>query len=73
MNELIKLYKSLEDLEQNKEVKQIKKNIELNLYETLRTNMLQTSAIGDVIGYDNLKTELTRLLELIDIQSKSNH
>jgi CxxC motif-containing protein len=70
--ELIKVYKSLEDLPQTKEVKQIKKNIEVSLYQTLRNNMLETSLIGDIIGYDKLRAELVDLIALVDLQKKQS-
>ena len=66
-NDLLKLYGQLQEMKQTPEVKQIKKQIEETLYQNLRTYSLELSSIGDVIGYDRLKTQLENTLKLIEL------
>lgn len=66
-NDLLKLYGQLQEMKQTPEVKQIKKQIEETLYHNLRTYSLELSSIGDVIGYDRLKTQLENALKLVEL------
>jgi len=71
MNEdILKLYKQLEDMEQTKEVIQIKNQIKETLYQNLRMYFLELTSIGRVIGYDELENELKKAIDLIEIQKK---
>ena len=51
--ELLKLYSQLDDMEQTKEVKQIKKQIKESLYYSLRKHYLELSSIGGLLGMTN--------------------
>ncbi|MCB0375490.1 MAG: hypothetical protein KDD04_06195 [Sinomicrobium sp.] len=68
--DLTKLYMQLNDMEQTKEVTQIKNQIKETLYQNLRMNFLELTSIGRVIGYDELQEELKKAIELIEIQKK---
>lgn len=69
-NDLLKLYKQMEDMNQTKEVIQIKNQIKEELYQKLRFNFLELTAIGRVIGYDELQQELTKAIELLEMEKK---
>ncbi len=66
--DIIKLYKQLEDMNQTDEVLQLKNQIKETLYQNLRTNFLELTSIGRVIGYDELQIELKKAMELIEMQ-----
>jgi hypothetical protein len=66
-NDLLKIYGQLQEMKQTPEVKQIKKQIEETLYQNLRTYSLELSSIGDVIGYERLKTQLENALKLVEL------
>lgn len=68
--DLTKLYMQLNDMEQTKEVIQIKNQIKETLYQNLRMNFLNLTAIGRVIGYDELQEELKKAIELVELQKK---
>lgn len=68
--DLLALYKQLEGMEQSKEVLQLRKQIEETLYQNLRMHFLELTAIGRVIGYDELQRELSKAMELIELQKK---
>ena len=68
--DLLKLYKQLDDMEQTKEVKQLKNQINETLYQNLRMHFLELTSIGRVIGYDALQEELRKAIELIELQKK---
>ena len=68
--EILKLYKQLDDMEQTKEVKQIKNQVKETLYQNLRNHFLELTAIGRVIGYDELQEELKKAIKLIELQKK---
>lgn len=71
MNEdILKLYKQLEDMEQTKEVIQIKNQIKETLYRNLRMYFLELTSIGRVIGYGELQNELKKAIDLIEMQKK---
>lgn len=71
MNEdILKLYKQLEDMEQTKEVVQIKNQVKETLYQNLRMYFLELTSIGRVIGYEELEDELKKAIDLIEIQKK---
>ena len=57
----------LEDMEQTKEVAQIKNQIKEALYQKLKENMVEFTAIGRVICYDELQEELEKTIEFLDI------
>ena len=66
--DIIKLYKQLEDMNQTDEVLQLKNQIKETLYQNLRTNFLELTSIGRVIGYNELQIELKKAMELIEMQ-----
>jgi hypothetical protein len=66
-SDLLKLYSQLHEMKQTAEVKQIRKQIEETLYQNLRLYSLELSSIGDVIGYDRLKTQLENALKLVQL------
>ena len=68
--DILKLYKQLDDMEQTKEVMQLKKQIKETLYYNLRTHFLELTSIGRVIGYDELQNELKKAIELVELQKK---
>jgi hypothetical protein len=67
--DLVKLYKDLDKLEQTKEVTQIKSDIKDTLYRDLRTSMLDTVSLGSVIGFEQLESEMLKVIELIRMQN----
>jgi len=68
--DILKLYKQLDDMEQTKEVKLLKNQIKETLYQNLRIHFLELTNIGRVIGYDELKDELKKAIELVELQKK---
>lgn len=66
--DILKLYKQLSDMEQTKEVQQLKNQIKETLYQNLRTNFLELSSIGRVIGYEELQEELKKAIDLLELQ-----
>lgn len=68
MNDIIKPYKQLEEIEQTKEVKQIKGQTREPLYQNLKSHFLELTSIGRVIGYDELYEELKKAMHLIELQ-----
>lgn len=66
--DLIKLYKQLDNMNQTPEVEQIRNQIQETLYQDLRSHLLQLTAIGRVIGYDELQKELEMATHLIGLQ-----
>lgn len=68
--DILKLYKQLNDMEQTKEVKQLKNQIRETLYQNLRMHFLELTSIGRVIGYDELQDELRKAIDLIELQKK---
>ena len=68
--DILKLYKQLDDMEQTKEVKLLKNQIKETLYQNLRIHFLELTNIGRVIGYDELKDELKKPIELVELQKK---
>ena len=67
-SDILKLYKQLDDMEQTKEVQQLKNQIKETLYQNLRMHFLELSSIGRVIGYDELQEELKKAIDLIELQ-----
>ena len=67
-NDILKLYKQLDDMEQTKEVIQLKNQIKETLYQNLKMHFLQLTGIGRVIGYDELQKELKKAIELLELQ-----
>lgn len=68
--DILKLYRQLDDMEQTKEVKQLKNQIKETLYQNLRMHLLEMTSIGRVIGYDELQRELKKDVELVEAQKK---
>lgn len=68
--DILKLYKQLDDMEQTKEVNQLKNQIKETLYQNLRMHFLELTSIGRVIGYDELQNELKKAIDLIELQKK---
>ncbi|MBK7883772.1 MAG: hypothetical protein IPJ81_08220 [Chitinophagaceae bacterium] len=68
--DIVKLYKQLDDMEQTKEVKQLKNQIKETLYQNLRMHFLELTSISRVIGYDELQDELKKAVDLIELQKK---
>ena len=69
--DLLKLYSQLKKMKQTNEVKQLRKQVEETLYYNLKFYHLELSAIGEVIGFDRLKKEMTNAMKLVDILEKS--
>ncbi len=69
-NDIQKLYKQLEDMEQTKEIKQLKNQIKETLYQNLRMHFLELTSIGRIIGYDELQEELKKAIDLIELQKR---
>ncbi|MDQ3109544.1 MAG: hypothetical protein M3R17_06580 [Bacteroidota bacterium] len=69
--DLLKLYSQLKEMKQTNEVKQLRKQVEETLYYNLKFYHLELSAIGGVIGYDRLKSELEKAMQLIDLVEQS--
>lgn len=70
--DLIKIYLQLDDMDQTKEVIQIKNQTEEILYQNLRSNFLEVVNIGRVIGYDELEEELNKAIRLVQIQKSTS-
>jgi len=68
--DILKLYKQLDDMEQTKEIVQLKNQIKETLYQNLRMHFLELTSIGRVIGYDELQDELKKAIDLIELQKK---
>jgi hypothetical protein len=68
--ELLKTYKQLEGMNQTEEVIQIKNQIKESLYQELRYHFLELSGIGRVIGYDELQNELSKAIDLLEIEKQ---
>lgn len=68
--DILKLYRQLDDMEQTKEVIQLKNQIKETLYQNLRMHFLELTSIGRVIGYDELQEELKKAINLIELQKK---
>ncbi|NVO10563.1 MAG: hypothetical protein HXX16_11420 [Bacteroidales bacterium] len=68
--DILKLYRQLDDMEQTKEVMQLKNQIKETLYQNLRMHFLELTSIGRVIGYDELQEELKKAINLIELQKK---
>jgi hypothetical protein len=68
--DLTKLYLQLNDMAQTKEVIQIKNQIKETLYQNLKVYFLDLTAIGRVIGYNELQEELKKAIEFIELQKK---
>ena len=68
--ELLKTYKQLEGMPQTEEVVQIKNQIKESLYQQLRFHFLELSGIGRVIGYNELQSELSKDIELLEIEKQ---
>lgn len=67
MNDIIKLYQQLDDMEQTKEIQLLKNQIKETLYQSLRGHFLELTNIGRVIGYDELQEELQNAIKLIEL------
>ena len=70
-SDFLKLYKRLENMEQTKEVKQLQNQIKEDLYQKLRMHFLEYTSIGRVIGYDDLKEEFKKGIELLELHTQS--
>ena len=66
-NEILKLYKQLDDMQQTKEIVQLKNQIKETLYQNLKAHFLELTSIGRVIGYDELQEELKKTIELMEL------
>ena len=66
--DILKLYRQLEDMDQTKEIVQLKNQIKETLYQNLRAHFLELTSIGRVIGYDELQGELQKAMELLEAQ-----
>jgi len=69
--DLIQLFKQLENMKQTEEVLQIRKQIKEALYQKLRILTLDLTGIGRVIGYEELQTELTKAINLLEIEKRA--
>jgi len=52
-------------------VLQIKNQIKETLYQKLKVHFLELTGIGRAIGYEELQLELTKAVELIEIEKKT--
>ena len=68
--EMLKLYKQLEKMKASKDTAILKDQIKESLYQQLRLSFLDFLNIGRVIGYDQLKNEMLKAVELIEQQEK---
>lgn len=68
--DLLKLYSQLKEMKQTQEVKQLRKQVEETLYYNLKHYHMELSSIGDVIGYDRLKSELQNAIKLVEMVKK---
>ncbi len=66
--DILKLYKQLDDMEQTKEIVQLKNQMKETLYQNLRMHFHELTSIGRVIGYDELQNELKKAIDLIELQ-----
>ena len=64
-NKLLRLYQDIEEMEQTKEVKTIKRKVGIILKDELRQNVLETVSIAEVVGYDEIELYLKNALELV--------
>lgn len=64
--EILKLYRQLDDMNQTKEVLQLKNQIKETLKFKMRDNFLDLLEIGGVVGYNHLKTEMKKAIELLN-------
>lgn len=69
--DLLKIYRQLDDMNQTKEVIQIKNQVKENLYQQLKLHFLELTGIGRVIGYEELQNELKKGIELLEIEKQS--
>ncbi|MDQ3110356.1 MAG: hypothetical protein M3R17_10720 [Bacteroidota bacterium] len=67
----MKLYSQLKEMKQTTEVKQLRKQVEETLYYNLKFYHLELSAIGEVMGFDRLRKEMEKAMQLIDIVEQS--
>lgn len=65
--DLTKLYMQLNDMSQTKEVTQVKNQIREALYQRLKENVMDFTAIGRVIGYTEMQQELTKAIALLEM------
>ena len=70
-NDLIKVYKQLEAMPQTEEILQVKEQIKESLYQKMKMHTLELSAIGRVLGYDELKNELHKAIAILEIEQLS--
>ena len=64
--ELVKTYRLLQEAKQTEEVIQIRKQIRESLQHQLKTHFNEMFAIGQVIGYDAVKDEFSKALEVLE-------
>lgn len=71
IGEMLKLYRQLEKLKTGKETNLLKEQIKESLYQKLRLSFLDFVSIGQVIGFDELKLEMEKGIQIIEQQQKS--
>lgn len=67
-SDIIKVYKQLEQMEETKDIKQLKNGIKETLYQNLRMHILEMASIGRVIGYAEVQEELKNAIKLVELQ-----
>jgi hypothetical protein len=68
--DLLKLYLQLDDMKQTEEAKQLKNQIRETMSQNLRMHLLELTSIGQVIGFNELRNELIKAIQLIEIQKR---
>ncbi len=67
-NDIIKVYKQLEQMDETKDIKQLKEGIKETLYQNLRMHILEMASIGRVIGYAEVQEELKNAIKFVETQ-----
>ena len=66
--DIIKVYKQLEQMDETKDIKQLKEGIKETLYQNLRMHILEMASIGRVIGYAEVQEELKNAIKFVETQ-----
>lgn len=69
-NDIIKVYKQLEQMDETKDIKQLKEGIKETLYQNLRMHILEMASIGRVIGYAEVQEELKNAIKFVETQKE---
>ncbi|MGV3597107.1 MAG: hypothetical protein ACO1PI_04515 [Bacteroidota bacterium] len=66
--DIIKIYKQLEQMDETKDIRQLKEGIKETLYQNLRLHILEMASIGRVIGYAEVQEELKNAIKFVETQ-----